>query len=75
MSCVYKCDRCGKIISDAEFIRVIPSEEPDHSEELSKYVTASRLALFDGSRKYDLCIECKIKLVDWLSNDEEVQNG
>ena len=76
MSCIYQCDRCGKIISDADFIRKIPSKEPEHSEEMLRYTEASRLALFSGQRKTDLCLGCQMQLLDWLHhvNNKEVQN-
>ena len=73
MSCIYQCDRCGKIISDADFIRKIPSKEPEHSKEQIRYVEASSLTLLSGQRKTDLCLNCKMELVDWL-HGKEVQN-
>lgn len=66
MSCIYKCDRCGKIINASEFIREIPNGEPEDSEEQLKYVGAHRITLLDGSKKCDLCLKCKMELYDWM---------
>ena len=72
MSCIFKCDRCGKIIDNAsESIRIIPSDEPEHSEEMIRYAESSRISLHNGLRKYDLCLECKMELYDWLYGNKE----
>lgn len=74
MSCIFKCDRCGKIISDSEFIKMIPNDKKDHSEEMARYAGYSRITVLDSDRKCDLCAGCKMELYDWMYDGWRRQN-
>ena len=64
MSCIYKCDRCGKIINPSDSIRSKGNGEYE-------IAAASRIVLTEGNRHYDLCLECKIELYNWMHGSKE----